>query len=46
MLIMTLGFWMYSFAVVLTRMRCVILERGRQSTWIQESAGPAVVEAR
>jgi heme exporter protein C len=29
MLLMTLGFWMYSFAVVLMRMRVLILERDR-----------------
>jgi heme exporter protein C len=33
MLVMTLGFWMYSIAVTLLRMRCVILERERQSSW-------------
>jgi heme exporter protein C len=33
MLVMTLGFWMYSIAVTLARMRCVILERERQSSW-------------
>jgi heme exporter protein C len=31
MLLMTIGFWMYSFVVVLTRVRCVILERERIS---------------
>lgn len=30
MLLMTIGFWMYSLAVTLTRMRCLILERERQ----------------
>lgn len=29
MLLMTTGFWMYNFVVVLTRMRCVICERER-----------------
>lgn len=34
--LMALGFWMYSFAVTLTRMRCLILERERQSAWVQQ----------
>jgi heme exporter protein C len=35
--LMALGFWMYSFAVTLTRMRCLILERERQSAWVQNA---------
>lgn len=31
MLLMTLGFWMYSIAVILLRLRCVMGERSRQS---------------
>ena len=31
MLVMTLGFWMYSFAVTLARVRCVIAERERRN---------------
>ena len=46
MLIMTLGFWMYSFAVVLMRMRCVILERDRQSSWGKVSSGQNILEMR
>jgi heme exporter protein C len=34
MLIMALGFWMYSIAVVLSRVRCVILERERHTEWV------------
>lgn len=45
MLLMTLGFWLYSLAVVLARMRCVILERDRQSSWSKLSAGHTAVEA-
>jgi hypothetical protein len=30
MLLMTVGFWMYSIAVILVRLRCVMLERNRQ----------------
>ncbi len=39
MLIMTLGFWAYSIAVVLTRVRCIILERERDTTWVNELEG-------
>jgi heme exporter protein C len=41
MLIMALGFWMYSFAVVLARVRCVILERERHTDWVGK-----IVEAK
>lgn len=30
MLLMTVGFWLYSIAVILVRLRCVMLERNRQ----------------
>jgi len=36
MLIMTLGFWAYSIAVAMQRVRCIILERERDSTWVKE----------
>ncbi len=36
LLIMALGFWMYSIAVVLARVRCIILERERNATWVAE----------
>lgn len=36
MLVMTLGFWMYSIAVALARVRCVILERERFADWVLE----------
>jgi heme exporter protein C len=39
MLIMALGFWMYSIAAVLARVRCVILERERQTEWVMEEVG-------
>lgn len=35
--LMALGFWMYSIAVTLTRMRCLILERERRSAWVQNA---------
>ena len=36
MLIMALGFWAYSIATALSRARCIILERERNSTWVRE----------
>jgi heme exporter protein C len=36
MLVMTLAFWMYTIAVVLTRVRCEILERERHNEWVAE----------
>ena len=36
MLLMALAFWMYSIAVVLYRARTIILERERQTSWVQE----------
>ena len=36
MLLVTLGFWAYTFAVVLARLRCIILERERHTEWIKE----------
>ncbi|MDB5811271.1 MAG: heme transporter permease [Betaproteobacteria bacterium] len=33
MLIMALAFWMYSIATTLMRLRCIILERERNSDW-------------
>jgi heme exporter protein C len=39
MLIMTFAFWAYSIAIALYRVRCVILERERNTTWVQELMG-------
>jgi heme exporter protein C len=39
MLIMALGFWMYSVAAVLARVRCVILERERHTEWVMQEVG-------
>ena len=36
MLIMTLGFWAYSIATAMSRVRSVILERERSSTWVKQ----------
>ncbi len=35
MLVMTAALWMYSFAAVFMRVRCIILERERQTGWVQ-----------
>jgi len=39
MLMMALGFWMYSIAAVLARARCVILERERHTEWVEAEMG-------
>jgi heme exporter protein C len=36
MLIMALGFWAYSIAVALSRVRSIILERERDTTWVSQ----------
>jgi len=36
MLLMALGFWMYSIAASLLRARCIILERERNADWVAE----------
>ncbi len=36
MLIMVIGFWMYTIAIALKRVRCEILEREKNTTWISE----------
>jgi len=38
MLIMALGFWAYSIAVALARVRSIILERERDTHWVSELA--------
>ncbi len=39
MIIMALGFWMYSIAAALSRVRCVILERERHTEWVMAEIG-------
>jgi heme exporter protein C len=39
MLIMALAFWAYAIAIALYRVRCVILERERNTGWVQELMG-------
>ena len=36
MLLMTVAFWAYSFAVVFMRTRAIILERERQAQWVKD----------
>jgi heme exporter protein C len=39
MLLMALAFWMYSIAMALARVRCVILEREQESAWAEAQFG-------
>jgi heme exporter protein C len=41
MIVMAFGFWFYSIAVSLARVRCIILERERSSEWAIQYAGAA-----
>ena len=36
---MALGFWMYSIAAALSRLRTTILERERHTVWAQQVIG-------
>jgi heme exporter protein C len=36
LLVMTLAFWAYAISVALARVRCIILERERESTWVKK----------
>ncbi|MFM8770302.1 MAG: heme ABC transporter permease, partial [Rubrivivax sp.] len=36
MLIMSLAFWAYAFAVVFTRTRAMVLEREQTASWVQD----------
>ncbi len=38
MIVMAFGFWFYSIAVTLLRVRCIVLERERNSEWVTEYA--------
>ena len=40
MLLMTLAFWAYAFAVVFTRTRAIVLERERDAAWVGELTRP------
>ena len=39
MIVMAFGFWWYSIAVVLLRVRCIVLERERGTDWAMKWAG-------
>src|SRR5688500_15198218 len=41
MLLMTLAFWAYAFAVVFTRARAIVLERERDADWVRRLQEPA-----
>ncbi|MEY4766008.1 MAG: cytochrome c-type biosis protein CcmC [Pseudomonadota bacterium] len=41
MLLMTVAFWAYAFAVVFSRTRAIILERERDAAWVKALAKPA-----
>jgi heme exporter protein C len=41
MIVMAFGFWFYSIAVSLARVRCILLERERSSEWAVQQAGAA-----
>jgi heme exporter protein C len=41
MLVLLAACWIYSIAVVLTRVRCIILERESEAPWLAESAASA-----
>ena len=41
MLIMTLGFWAYSIAVAMSRVRSIILERERSANWVRDPSAEA-----
>ena len=40
MLLMTISFWAYSFAVVFTRTRAIVLEQESDTEWVQALAAP------
>jgi heme exporter protein C len=42
MLLMTVSFWAYAFAVVFTRARAIVLERERDAQWVKDLAQATV----
>ena len=46
MLLMTLAFWAYAFAVVFTRTRAIVLERERDAAWVAELSRSVAGAAR
>jgi heme exporter protein C len=45
MLVMSLAFWAYAFAVVFTRTRAIILEREQDTEWVRALASKETVDA-
>jgi heme exporter protein C len=41
MLLMTLAFWLYSIAVILARVRCIMVERESLTVWDEK---PVVIQ--
>ena len=41
MIVMAFGFWFYSIAASLARVRCIMLERERRADWVSQYAGAA-----
>ena len=39
MLLLALAFWMYTIAVALMRVRCIMLERERNTDWVEALSG-------
>ena len=46
MLLMTIAFWAYSFAVVFMRTRAIVLERERQAQWVIDLAAREAKEVQ
>ena len=46
MLLMSIAFWVYAFAVVFVRTRATILERERDNTWVQALASSATAHGQ
>jgi heme exporter protein C len=46
MLVMALAFWMYSIAVALARVRCIMLEREAGNGWVDRTSVEASVRIR
>jgi heme exporter protein C len=42
MLVMTIAFWAYAFAVIFMRVRNIILQRERHTKWLQNLTGDSV----
>ena len=39
MLVMVFAFWAYAIAVILMRVRAIMLERDRDAAWVQDALG-------